>query len=205
MNTFKQELLTTAFENIAQFKDEKNAMDRIAKIVLDKGIDVVFDETENRFGQVLVALTPVQIMTLTKRLFKELVRTTYYESVDIQRQLESAVAYKGVDGVENPLSVVGIDNQQEDPYEKFNEYRAILDEMYPALSAAFTAAGNIVLRGRGEPLPWYTTANDDGRSYSDAYTYEDAERMIDRAREKAAEERMEANRQSLQALAGLDF
>jgi hypothetical protein len=205
MNQFKHDLIETVMTAIASYKDEKNALDQIAKFILDKGVDVIFEEDTKRFGQVLATLQPVQIMTFAKRFMKEMVRATYYKQLDIQRELNAAVAYGGVNGDETPLVTSGIDGVEIDPYETFNEYRTICEDMYPSLSAAFTAASNIVLRGQTEPLPWYTVATDDGKGYTDCFSYEDAEQMIDRAREKAAEERNARNKESLQALASLAF
>lgn len=198
---YSQDLLIKALEELKTRKDEKSFSDQIASAILDKGVE--------NLGPCLAVLNERQIMALTKKLMRNMTRDVYYKFEAIRRQEQEAVAGRGVDGIENPFQLTDVDGGEHNPYGEAMAYQAALEDVHTNLHIAFMAAEKIVLGWQDgyqlQGLPYYSSQNDDGNTWHDCHSFEEAAARITRDRVLAKERQAAENKASLNALANLSF
>lgn len=179
-------LLETALTSISEREDVKNQMHKLAGIILDKGAERMFGD-----DALLSYLTPKQCLMLTKNIQREITRTVDWELTKLERQEEEAVAFKGVNGSENPFNAVQPDAEVSQELEDANptfdpaELVAEMDRAYIDLDTWFLNAEKVVLGWNKayqlKGLPFYTSRSDRG-TFNDMYTFEEARMAIARDR-----------------------
>lgn len=198
----KYELLDQAVTVMAERKgDDTNGLRAVSQAVIKHGVE--------HTPKILAALQNAELVAaFTKGAMREATRVVYFKFEQIRRTEEEAVRGRGVNGIEHPLDDARR-GEDEGPWAEAHAAQEALEELYASLAPMYTAAAEIFLGWLNDPsrltLPYYTSMNEDGNTWAEMMTFEDAALRITSDRIRAKEARVEKAKQALANLANLQF